>query len=1687
VSGPSESILADIARECDGGRFVTAHGIAEPFGAFESWPGSEALCVAARLVQHLGGNERSRKLALLAYRRDKRSAEARYWVGSQWLEERGPLETLRWLEGYEPPEGTKPHSYASWCWLSSFVWTAFRDFDRADEWLKRAEAAEPDQPYGTSVRIGWLLAQDRYDEALALARQAIAEHPLHRPTVRSLADLLTLHGRNDEALQVLKSAAPELESGSLYWAIAALEQEVGRHAESLESLARAQELSLLLEDEGRQRLAGMRSDALYFTGDEEGAIREAKLAGTGFFQRLAERLATTKDGRRALLDVGFVRQHQLTCVPATLTTLGRFWDVPVDHLEITEKICYDGTPSHSQRAWFRQNGWAMREFTTSWEVVKAVIDRGIPLIVDTVHATSAHAQAVVGYDERRGSLWIRDPFVPSRIEAVAETFFENYRAHGPRGCSPVPGKKGDLLAGLDLPDSNLYALIERLEAALELHDRETAHSVAQELASVAPEHRLNLSARRALAAYDANPFELQRAAEDALAKFPKEPTWTIALLGAMRQTATPHERSARLELLCEERDTHPVFHEMLAAELLDDDREIDRAMRMLRRVARALRDRAQTVGHLARCHWKRREFPRALSLFRLAACLEPTNEGWSQSYFRAAYALGKSEPALAFLEQRAQEYARRASAPSISLFYALECVDKTPAAFAALEAAVTARPGDGELLCFAAEAHARYGELARAEQRLAEAERCSARTAWLRSAASVQSLCGEHERAIELLQEVVAAEPLALDAHADLARRLAASRGKKHAREHVQKTSARFPQNAALLELNAQWQSGENPRDVILALEKLIAVEPASAWARRELALTCCEAGDIPRAKRESALALTVAPNEVSGQLTLARVCEAAGDPEAARNAYRAALELDPDSSLAISNLVADAKNHAECVETLALIETRLAHSVSGDGVGAWFTAARRHVPAAEVLERLLALRERRQDLWTVWLCIAQHLRWMGELDRAIQVAREASERFPLLPAAWLELGRAHGAKQELDAQVEALERAVTIGPSFVMAILALSQALARNGAEDLGLSALDRGLRLNPTDAELVLARAEVLWRLRRRDEAIRALKRAIEVDPSNVDAWHRLRDWDSSEDFEAADLIQELVEQRPWDTQMWLRLAEAQSEKNPDRALTTLDRAIQVDPKNVEAHDLYAVFAARLGHKQVALGACSPKQLPERPFSLRGREAWVLAEFGDLAAAMGSMKRVLADRPDYLWGWQQLADWADRAKDNATALEAAYALTRLEPTSAIVHGYLGDALASADQIEPAKAALRRSLELDPSYAFGLHRYLDLVLSNPPDFALAKQTLERVDRHAPASSVAFYRMKIAAMRNNNRSARKWADRLFTDDEAPDGLIEAARARLAMNDIDLPCQILIDVAMSEAGSPRIAAAWVRASIHAGVLPSSAALARLRRIDPDRAEAALAAVLDHLGGTRQIGKLFWLVIRNLRFMRQRDELWGNVGYALTSADWDLSALLWLFSYENRQPKPWMLLNLACVLRTFGFQQSAAAVSHDALRLAPDWTSASHATFLALDACVAGNYDEARVLAADIAQGKLSLHYERIFTLVTRMIELAEADDPGERAERRRAAFSALNVLFPSPILSALDLAAIQWRRVGRRIGRSSRSFSGYLDGYVPSLIGLAAWVAAAYFIYMTDGWVIVIWLAVGVVVRVVRSG
>ncbi|MFN4260003.1 MAG: tetratricopeptide repeat protein [Gemmataceae bacterium] len=1609
---PSQPIViaaADLERVLElyqEGQCLQAYRSAEQLGPLPAWRGAAARIVAGRLAINVGAPKLANWHHAKAWREHPTDPEACYYYARWVLERRGLLSAWKFLA----EQGDLPHApepiRADWFAFRACVAGRLRDFDTAEAWLSRAEELAGDRPWICIERCSLFEFEDRYEEALAAARRALELRPWYRPGLQAVAHVLQLLDRDREALDLLTEAARHIENGLIVAQIAYIQSELEMYEQARQSYERYAELSPLLEKEVEEWLNGRRADMAYHCGDIPQAIDWAKKANNPFQTKVAENLAQDGSGQRVLLPVGFVRQHHQTCAPATLSAISRFWSMSVDHLEVVQEICYDGTPDHHERRWAEQNGWMAREFTLTWASAVALLDRGVPFTLTTVEPMSAHLQAVIGYDARRGTLLIRDPFERHSGEFLAEPMLERYRSTGPRGMVLTPQARADLLDGIELLDASLYDQLHQLQVALKEHDRDRAATAYNALRESAPDHRLTLQARRLLAMYDNNTTELLACLEQLLEKYPKDVNLQLSKVNCLRELARREERLVLLREICDKPDSDPFCWQQYAQELSADAREHVKTTRWLRRCIHCRPLNGWNYHYLANVWWDLRRFHDALPLYRFAACLEDKDERLARSYFSASRYLNQTGEALALLRNRFSRFGTRSSNPARTLFWAYSQLEDMTQAFAVLDEALRLRPDDGELLLYAADMHGNHGDYDRAAELLqAAAGRCQ-RTIWLRTAATLASYQGESARALELWRQIIEVEPLALDAHRAIAMLLAEASGDRSvAQAHLQEYCVRFPYNYALHQAWIEWLRDDGPAAAEPVIRHLLDIHPADAWARRELAWMLGQQGRLAEAFTEAETARGLDPHHPSLFNVLAMLYLRAGQRQAALAAYREGIRLSADNDFAIAGLISICDDWNERKEALAFVEGELVRQVIfGDGLLAFRSHASHTLDTAELLTSLRQALTARPDLWHAWSAVICQLTDMERLDEAWELAQQATARFPLLPRLWLDLALVCRARQDRSGEIDALQHALQINPGWGLAIRQLSEVYERDNELDQAHELLRQAVARSPLDPYNQGYLADIEWRLGHQDAALQRLQHTLRLDPSYEWAWRTLRIW--AEERQQPELprrfAHQRTEQRPGEARSWLMMAETltQPEEQAER-LAALERVLELNPRHIEVHDQKAELLAWQERYDEALAACQATVWDSRqPLLLRGRMAWIEAQRGNLDEAIARMRATVEEDPNYLWGWQNLAEWLREVGPDDAYREAAEHLVRLAPGNPVNYVHLGEAQERLGDRAATLENIQQAFALDPQYTYTGLRLFDMQMEDE-NIEAAGQTLAVLQEHDNDPYVMGRAARLAVTRENQSDAEEVLRTLCVspcDSDWP--LNQAARFMRQAGWGAQVGAILCQALESEAVHPQVASLWIE---HLAAQQEwSSGAEWLDRLQPrgELGRRALITFLEELGKAHQRDWIQRTLRRHDQRLREDTYLWGTVGFALSTCNAHQQVIRWMADWPDRDGlQPWMLINLALSLHGAGKEEEAYRVSQRALQLTPDHTTRYHHLWLAAVEILRTDIASAKDRLAQAEYQECDASHRFLHVLVEAAISVACADP-----QERHAAFT-----------------------------------------------------------------------------------
>ena len=1046
----------------------------------------------------------------------------------------------------------------------------------------------------------------------------------------------------------------------------------------------------------------------------------------------------------------------MTCVPATLSAISRFWSKAADHVQVADEICYNGTTAYHEREWACRNGWIAREFTVTEESTQAILKRGVPFTLSTVQPGTGHLQAVIGYDGRRGTLLIRDPSSRVSGEALADKIVHRYRAFGPRGMAMVPEDESARLEGITLPDAQLWDQLHAFDGALVRHCRDEAQRILNQLYAEAPGHRITRDARLRLAGYDANTIERLEAIESLLEIASDEPCLQLDRLGCLRGLSKRAERLAMFENICSVRDSHPVFFQQYADELRVDARRLPEAELLARHAVRHSPMEGGNYFVLASVFWDQRRFAEALELYRFAACLNDKEESFAHSYFVAAQWFKKTEESLQFLRARFERFGAK---PARTLITALLHLNRSGEAIEITEKALSLRPEDTELALFAAKTYSSFGgpHFARAVGLLTAVEPKAPRGQWLRIAAQLAEMEGRRSQALDLWCELLRTQPLAVDAHAAVATLLAEQRGPPAGLAHLEQAVAKFPHYLPLSQLWAQRLNDEPATIREPIFRRMLEANPDDAWLHRELGFLLINQRRFAEAWQEAEISMRLEPHEGPTYHLRAALFRHEGRITEAKETLQRTLALSIDNVYASRELLDLSNSLAERREALDFIREELKRQVTfGDGLLTFRELAHGTLDAAELLAVLEEAVQTRPDLWHAWSAMALQLMNMDRLGEAWEAINNATQRYPLLPRLWLDQATIARARGDDAEECRALETACKINPQWGLAIRSLCTFRERHG--DLGESRqlLEQLVSFAPLDAANQVMLAETLWRLGEREAAVQRVRHVAGFEPGYARVWECLNQW--TREMNCRDVALEtacaLTEQRGGEARSWLVAARAYNlPEELDFRLAALDKAHDLNPECVEAFDLRARSLAAAGRWDEAYEACRPRVFAENvPLELRVRGAWVAAQHGERRRAIEEMRQVVAESPGTFDAWASLHQWCFEGEDAQGSLEAAEAMVRIAPQYEFSYGCLGAARKLSRNRAGAIEAYRRAVEINPKYEFAGNVLFDLYLEQN-DLKSAAATLAIVREHSRTGYVLARAVQLAVRQRNCRAA----------------------------------------------------------------------------------------------------------------------------------------------------------------------------------------------------------------------------------------------------------------------------------------------------------------------------------------------
>ena len=1321
------------------------------------WPGVPGQLSAIRLADRLGGHQLANALVYRLRRSTADHPEVVYAATKQRLGLQ-PFARL-WLKIRDQELASEdPLLQSRWLGLKGRILAGMRDFDRSFELIDEAIAKAPDDPNAHLSRAHACSSNDDLSEAIRACHNAVDVAPLDGPAVQMLTHFLLQSNEIDEAFDILTKAVKATQDGSLRMQLASMLSERELYGDAI-ALTKNIERYFPLADPMRQgrpkrdsiysSIAALRADLAYHSGDYPGTATWATRANVPFYDSIAESIRSNHEtGRRVQLKVPFVLQKHVTCAPATLTMLSGFWNHQVDHDDVVNEICYDGTAPVRIRGWADKNNMVTREFRVTFEATQQLIDAGIPFGLATMDPGMGHIQVICGYDSRREVLLVQDPGAWHVIEALKTNLIDNYRAFGPRGLVLIPKEQASKLDHLQLPDSDQFDRQYEIAIALQEHDRDTAAAIVEEMRTRDPDHWMTQWCELDLAIYDSNgPVQLDKVGKLREA-FPDD---DVLWLQENRLLSMLDRSDVVVERLREAISTNRAAnHARMHLIGMLDDVDADERETLLRRMLREAPTSSAGLSAEATRLWRDQRYEDALELYRLAAMSSELDEGYAQDYLIAAKRLNREPEVLDLLRRRFEKHGNSSGSPGMTYAWALDAALRSEEAAKVVRETMSRRPEDAELLCNAAHVLGRLETPAVGTQLLESASITLPSQERWQATAILAGYDGRPADALTAYREIEKLQPLNPSLIDQIASLEVELHGFDAALKYLVGLVEKYPHCRSLLASTAQMMfAAAKYQDGIEYVDRMLESYYSDAWAwrlRASLERQCSwheqafEDAEQALACDHSAASYT-ARGEAYAKLD--RLHMASED-------FRCALQQDCDYTPAIASWMQICRDQQERVEALEFMhEQLLAQHTSGEGLEAYYSHASGNLEQNHLSDQLVGFCTARPDLYITHVLLANHYRHFRRFEEAESVLLAMQDQFGRLPVYWRELGDLYCAMENDDRAMEAYENGLEIGPHDSNLAPRLAELYRKAKRRDDAIRILRRALHGSPSDPGLMVALAETI---EDQQEALSLVRRAAMWAPQSAAAWDLLlkKCQDRGCEKDAVDAARELVAARPCDVHSHLRLAEMlHREDQCEESLSVIADAMQLDRRLSDVHSLFAYRLFERKYYDEALKACSPPEVdPQDAHELNLLGAKVLYYSGDKDTACIRLREALHRDPTDVENWVRLADWCQEANNLRWYDEASTALAERAPHLSVSHCYYAQTLIRQNRRERAKEHLQYAIEIDPKCEFGLRYWMQLMFEDRQLNAAEKFLDRHAEKIAP-QPMAIGRLLIAGVTND--------------------------------------------------------------------------------------------------------------------------------------------------------------------------------------------------------------------------------------------------------------------------------------------------------------------------------------------------
>ena len=1515
----------------------------EYYGPFRQWHNTRLQLLASRCLGHLGMGRTADAIILRAWRKNQGDNTLASFYLNVCKRRRGPLvawmESQRIFKNHEYSAEEKAHIL---CDQSDIV-CEFRDFAFAEKLLKEARQLHVDKWIELQGAY-LLLSQDCYEQALEQTLITYESDPGYRPAVQLLAHLYQLAGDIEQAIKILYPHLQVMQSYPLSMQLFNLAVE----AQDFDLAQRCYDhIETILVEEPKsliQELNRAKADLLCTQQRYEEAL--PLLEQKSLYQRTISQSILQGDGQqqRKVLNVPFIRQHHMTCAPASLTCVARYWGQHYSQAEIIDAICYDGTPAVNERRWVIQQGFICAEFELQFDTIKALIDNDVPVLLATVEPGSAHLQVLVGYDQSMGTYIMRDPYHPRLQEMLIHSSAEYYASSGPRCMVMIPADKLTLIDGIHFEAQTLYDKYHDLCEALDQHLRPQAYQAYREMLGLDAEHRLTVYARRDLAIYDKDEHDILKNTETLLSRFPYDVNLQLSKINSLSVLATAEQRLDYLEQLYQQDNCHFLVRSRLAEDLRVDHRQQARVLKLLQSLLRKYPTHTPTLYAYAGVLWDQGHYQGSFNLYRFITCLEDKDERYATSYFKAARYHKQVDAALDFLVDRYQRFSKRSCGPAMCIYNALDSLGRAQEGFNYLKHAMERRPHDGELILFTARQHLHYGEIEKCTQLVHQAKSLVNPLRFLELSAEVEEFKQDRPSAIKCWKAVLQYEPLNPQANSALIRLLIEANERTSAEQLINNQLKRFPGNFNLLRTKVNSLDNNDNEGHVDAYQALVQHHPDDNWAFIGLARRQLRFGELDKALLNAKEATIINANDPAAFSMLADIYTAKRMTGKAKQAYRRSIEISCDHTSAFEPLLQCALDYDSEKAELEFIHQQLMKQVSyGDGILQYQYLASRWLTTQEINNFLHQVVEKRPDLWQSWLALSRAYKNQDLLKKSFSTLESARKRFPLVAEIYYEKAEVLRLMNRLSDAEEQLAETLALAPDWVKAANKLSDILEIQGKFDEAIAHVQSMISRAPLEASPYAYLASLLWRTDKKEAAIKQLCKALDLDPLYEWAWSELRQWckeidQSSLYFNHINAARKKLPENERLLRVQVRLQE-----DSEKSCALLKAHLNKYPQCVDICIEYIQNLVELNDFETALSLCDESYWDNNiPVSILANRGWIYSCQNKLDKAITEMQSVVTQNPNYYDGWKFLANWYEKKGNAKKVVECIDHCRNLYPNDPSVLCFVAEKLQehASDKAELSTQLYKRAFSLDPTNRYIGISYIDDLLSqekpSQEQQSQAMSALNLLKLHVNDAFVYYRELQLAECANNIEQALNSWQKIITDKEVNDWLIKHSWEVITRLELEEKACTLIETQLNDGlhitplVGEYLAYHLIREKGFKAFEKSLPAMLTDNALYDRMLEGYLRQLIKH---ERGIPDKLDTLLRPRLFKDTQN--WGLLGYSLTNQGHSHDVMQWMHDYKDRKDvEGWMVYFYSLALRQNGKWDEGIETMAHAYQLEPD---------------------------------------------------------------------------------------------------------------------------------------------------------